>query len=77
MQRTSGIHALKIAGRKTSISVEAVFWSALQEIAKERNQTVNHLVTTISAKGNNPNLSSAVRLYVLDYYQRGRKTPGL
>jgi predicted DNA-binding ribbon-helix-helix protein len=49
-----------IAGRQSSISVEDDFWFALQEIAKDRDQTVNQLVTGIETKRNQANLSSAV-----------------
>jgi predicted DNA-binding ribbon-helix-helix protein len=67
--------SVMIAGHNTSICLEDAFWSALQDIAKERDQTVNHLVSSIDANRDNANLSSAVRLYVLDYYKRGKKSP--
>jgi predicted DNA-binding ribbon-helix-helix protein len=63
--------SLKIAGRTTSIGVEDDFWSSLREIAKARHQTVSHLVSSINAERQhaNPNLSSAVRLFVLGFYR--------
>ena len=58
-----------IAGRMTSICVEDDFWSSLREIAKARHQTVSHLVSSINAERQHPNLSSAVRLFVLGFYR--------
>jgi len=58
-----------IAGRhSTSISIEEEFFDHLCQIAKERNLSLNQLVTEIdTARGDKNNLSSAVRLYVLKY----------
>jgi predicted DNA-binding ribbon-helix-helix protein len=56
-------------GRKTSISLEEEFWRALQEIADKRGQTVSQLVTTINADRKFANLSSTLRLLVLDFYK--------
>lgn len=56
-----------IAGRHhTSISVEPEFYSELERIAKERNCSINALITQIdSEREENNNLSSAIRLFVL------------
>jgi predicted DNA-binding ribbon-helix-helix protein len=68
-----------VAGCQTGISLEPQFWEALKEIAKERGSTVGALVTGINADRRNPNLSSAIRLFVLDHCQeqfatlKGRK----
>ena len=69
--RKSSVHrrGLKIAGRRSSISIEDQFWNCLKNIAKARHETVTNLVTSINAKGKHANLSSAIRLYVLDYYK--------
>ena len=61
--------SLRIAGRTTSISVEDDFWSSLQEIAKAQNQTLSNLVSSINAERQHANLSSAIRLYVLEFYR--------
>jgi predicted DNA-binding ribbon-helix-helix protein len=58
-----------IAGHKTSVSVEAAFWTALRDIAAARQQTLSDLVGTIDAGRRQGNLSSAIRLFVLDHYQ--------
>ena len=57
-----------IAGRhQTSISLEEEFWSELQKICKEKNITINQLVTEIDSVREHENLSSAIRVYILTY----------
>lgn len=53
-----------IAGHQTSLSIEAVFWDVLKDIARARGLSLNALVTEIDA-GRRGNLSSAVRVYVM------------
>jgi predicted DNA-binding ribbon-helix-helix protein len=47
-----------------------IFWGALQEISAAQGVRVSELVTTISHGGEHANLSSAIRLFVLDYYRQ-------
>lgn len=55
-----------IAGRhQTSISVEDIFWNELQKIAKEKSFTINRLVTEIDSRREDANLSSAIRIYIV------------
>jgi predicted DNA-binding ribbon-helix-helix protein len=56
-------------GKKTSLSLEDEFWNALKEIAAERHVKLSDLVTAIDGRREHANLSSAVRLFVLDYYR--------
>ena len=56
-------------GKKTSLSLEDEFWKALKEIAAERHVKLSDLVTAIDGLREHANLSSAVRLFVLDYYR--------
>jgi predicted DNA-binding ribbon-helix-helix protein len=56
-----------IAGHKTSISLEDAFWSALKAIAAERNLKVGQLLAAIDTQRQTGNLSSALRLFVLDH----------
>jgi predicted DNA-binding ribbon-helix-helix protein len=58
-----------IAGRRTAVSLEDAFWEGLREIAKERNETLRGLVSKIDADRQLFNLSSAIRLFVLEYYR--------
>jgi predicted DNA-binding ribbon-helix-helix protein len=58
-----------IDGHKTSISLEDDFWKALREISAAQGVRPSKLVTTINHGREHTNLSSAIRLYVLDYYR--------
>ena len=58
-----------VAGHKTSVSLEDAFWSALKEISSERHKTLSESVTAIDSQRQNGNLSSAIRLFVLDFYR--------
>jgi len=58
-----------VAGHRTSISLEDAFWKSLKEIARERGTTLSRLVETIDSTRGEANLSSAIRLFVLDHYR--------
>jgi len=57
------------AGHKTSVSLEDAFWKGLKEIASGRDATLSELVASIDADRQHGNLSSALRLFVLDFYR--------
>ena len=57
------------AGHKTSVSLEDAFWQGLKEIARGRNITLSELVAAIDSNRRHGNLSSAIRLFVLDFYR--------
>lgn len=59
-----------IGKRKTSLSLEDAFWLSLKEIAAEERVSIAMLVNRIEADRRYANLSSAIRLYVLDHYRR-------
>jgi predicted DNA-binding ribbon-helix-helix protein len=59
-----------IAGHKTSISLEDAFWKELREIAAERHMKLSELAHTISVEREKGNLSSAIRLFVLEFYRK-------
>ena len=61
--------SIVIAGHKTSVSLEDAFWRGLKEIASARNMTLSDLVASIDGGRQQGNLSSAIRLYVLDHYR--------
>jgi predicted DNA-binding ribbon-helix-helix protein len=64
---------IDLDGHKTSASVEDAFWDVLKEIADAQGSTVNQLVAAIDSERRErqlPNLSSAIRLFVLDYYRQ-------
>jgi predicted DNA-binding ribbon-helix-helix protein len=60
--------SIVIDGHKTSVSVEDAFWKALKGIAARRDLTLAALVAAIDRERGGGNLSSAIRLFVLDNY---------
>jgi len=61
--------SIVIAGHKTSVSLEDAFWKGLKEIAGRREATLSDLVASIDTDRRHGNLSSAIRLFVLDHYR--------
>ncbi len=61
--------SIVIAGHKTSVSLEDAFWKGLKEIADTRNMTLSDIVASIDSQRRHGNLSSAIRLFVLDHYR--------
>ena len=71
--------SIVIAGHKTSISLEDAFWQGLKDIAAERCTTLSEIVASIDSGRRLGNLSSAIRLFVLDHFQgrtNGRNEAG-
>jgi predicted DNA-binding ribbon-helix-helix protein len=67
-------HSIAIAGHATSISLEDAFWSSLKAIASERKLTTAALIAEVDSRRSGANLSSALRVFVLDHY-RGKVLP--
>ncbi len=61
--------SIVIAGHKTSVSLEDAFWKGLKEIAQGRSMTLSELVAAIDTERRHGNLSSGIRLFVLDHYR--------
>jgi len=59
--------SIAIDGHKTSISLEDAFWTDLKNIAHTQQTTLSELVTKID-QTREGNLSSAIRLFVLDHF---------
>jgi predicted DNA-binding ribbon-helix-helix protein len=59
--------SIVIAGHKTSVSLEDAFWEGLKEVAGKRHTSLSDLVATIDSERQHGNLSSAIRLFVLDF----------
>ena len=57
-------------GHKSSISLEDQFWDALREIADHEHMAISALVATIDHGRTTNNLSSAIRVHVLDHFRR-------
>jgi predicted DNA-binding ribbon-helix-helix protein len=61
--------SIVVAGHKTSVSLEEAFWNGMKEISGLRNMTLSELVGEIDGKRQQGNLSSAIRLFVLDHFR--------
>ena len=67
-------HSVVLAGHATSLSLETAFWDALSTLAARRGQSLNRLIETIDrdrTAAGGVNLSSAVRVFVLEAARRG------
>jgi predicted DNA-binding ribbon-helix-helix protein len=77
-QKTTSInkHSVIVAGHKTSVSLEDAFWHRLQDIAGGQGLTVSKLVQRVEHELHDGNLSSAVRVFVLDHFctQKSERT---
>ena len=62
-------HSIVVNGRETSVTLEEGFWRALKEIAIRHGTTVSSLACAIDLKRDHRNLSSALRVFVLDFYR--------
>jgi predicted DNA-binding ribbon-helix-helix protein len=67
--------SVTIAGHQTSVSLEPMFWAALEEQARSSGQPLNALVAAIDAARldapSPPNLTSAIRQWLFDRAGRG------
>ncbi len=63
-----------VAGHRTSVSLERAFWDGLRELALLEGKTINQLVSDID-QGRAGNLSSAIRVFVLNAVRSGRLPP--
>ena len=64
-------HSVTIAGHRTSITLEPEFWQALQDIAEMEKASIGKLIKRIDETRNPAqNLSSAVRVYILNHYKQ-------
>src|SRR6267154_2926568 len=61
--------SIVVAGHKTSVSLEEAFWNGMKEISGLRGMTLSELVGDIDSNRQQGNLSSAIRLFVLDYFR--------
>lgn len=61
-----------IEGRKTSVSLENEFWAEVRNVARSRGQSVQAFVEDVVTQYEGHNVSSALRLAVLEYFQARR-----
>ena len=67
--------SIVIGGHKTSVSLEEAFWNAIKEISRARGKSLSELVSEIARNRQQGNLSSAIRLFVLDHFRNSGTTP--
>ena len=58
-----------VAGHKTSVSLEDAFWIGLKDIASRRRMALSMLIDTIDRNRKTNNLSSAIRIFVLEHFR--------
>jgi predicted DNA-binding ribbon-helix-helix protein len=68
MKSTVKKRSTVIGGHRTSVSLEDYFWACLKQIARERATTLSELIRMLDAERNDGNLSSNIRVFVLDHY---------
>jgi len=61
--------SFSIGGHRTSISLEPAFWTALRDVAARERLPLARLVATIDQNRGDEGLSSAVRIWLLSYFQ--------
>jgi predicted DNA-binding ribbon-helix-helix protein len=61
--------SIVVGGHKTSVSLEEAFWSGMKEISRARGLALSDLVGEIDTNRQQGNLSSAIRLFVLDHFK--------
>jgi predicted DNA-binding ribbon-helix-helix protein len=62
-------HSVSISGHSTSISLEEPFWDGVKALAAARGQSLSQFIVAIDAARGEANLSSALRVAVLDHYR--------
>lgn len=67
--------SIVIGGHKTSISLEQQFWDSARDIARLRHQSISKFMGEIDASRAGSNLSSTVRVFVLDWYKHRASAP--
>jgi len=77
MQSPIRKRSIIVSGHKTSISLEDAFFSALKEIAQQRRSTLSEMIAEVDRSRSEGNLSSALRLLVLNFYRSGATSAAL
>jgi predicted DNA-binding ribbon-helix-helix protein len=68
-ERIAAPRTIFLGNHRTSLRLEAVMWDALADIAEERGKTVYDLIAEIHRNHNQANLSSAIRVYIVEHYR--------
>ena len=65
-------YSIKIAGKKTSVCLEAEFWDALDEIAETNVITKSKFIRDVARTSRSPNLTSSLRIAILAHFRNRR-----
>lgn len=69
--RLSAKHSVTINGHRTSITLEQLFWESFKEIAATQGKSITTIIAELDAH-QPENLSSAIRIYILQFYKDKR-----
>lgn len=67
--------SIELHGHKTSVSLEDQFWDGLRDIAERTRTPLPMLLQTIDSQRGYANLSSAIRVYVLEHHRAASGAP--
>ena len=60
-------HTVKVNGHDTSVFIEEEFWLELKHISKLKKKSISVLISNVDKNKKSQNLSSAIRLYILNH----------
>ena len=63
------LRAVYVGARRTTLRLESAIWDALADVSNQRGQSIHDLVTEIAGNDPGPNLSSAARVYIVEFYR--------
>ena len=66
--------SIVVAGKRTSVSLEDSFWSGLKAIARMENMTIEKYIEQINLLRKTPNLSSNLRIAILEYFLKNSRS---
>ncbi len=66
-------HPLVVNSRNTCVTLENEFWQGLHQIAEQELTTVAMLAVKIDGQRNTCNLSSAIRIFVFNYFAKRKR----
>jgi predicted DNA-binding ribbon-helix-helix protein len=66
--------SIVVSGKRTSVSLEDSFWSGLKAIARMENMTIEKYIEQINLHRKTPNLSSNLRIAILEYFLRNGRS---
>jgi predicted DNA-binding ribbon-helix-helix protein len=69
MNSTVKKRSIVIGSHKTSVSLKDSFWTSLKQVAHDRATTVAELIAVLDATRKGGNLSSAIRVFLLNHYR--------